>query len=78
MRLPPYHLEKKDGQYELTFEGKWTEVMLWEIQGLAVIMELRSRAVLSKLGKFELQVLYARAMTRVWGKICLLYTSRCV
>ena len=69
MRLPPYHLEKKDGQYELTFEGKWPEVMLWEIPGLAVIMELRSRAVLSKLGKFELQVLYARAMTRVWGKI---------
>ncbi len=69
MRLPPYHLEKKDGQYELTFEGKWPEVMLWEIPALAVIMELRSRAVLSKLGKFELQILYARAMTRVWGKI---------
>ncbi len=69
MRLPPYHLEKKDGQYELTFEGSWPEVMLWEIPALAVIMELRSRAVLSKLGKFELQVLYARAMTRLWEKI---------
>ena len=22
LRLPPYHLEKRDGQYELTFEGK--------------------------------------------------------
>jgi nicotinate phosphoribosyltransferase len=69
MRLPDYHLEKRDGQYELTFEGRWPEVMLWEIPALAVIMELRSRAVLSKLGKFELQVLYARAMTRVWEKI---------
>ncbi|MGB1722625.1 MAG: nicotinate phosphoribosyltransferase, partial [Paracoccaceae bacterium] len=31
--------------------------------------ELRGRAVLNKLGRFELQVLYARAMTRVWEKI---------
>ncbi|PIY33439.1 MAG: nicotinate phosphoribosyltransferase, partial [Bacteroidetes bacterium CG_4_10_14_3_um_filter_42_6] len=31
LRLPPYHLEKRDGQYELTFEGPWPEVMLWEI-----------------------------------------------
>ncbi len=67
--LPPYHLEKRDGQYELTFEGKWPEVMLWEIPALAVLMELRSRAVLKGMGKFELQVLYARAMTRLWEKI---------
>ena len=69
MRLPPYHLEVRDGQYELTFEGRWPEVMLWEIPALAVLMELRSRAVTKDMGKFELQVLYARAMTRLWEKI---------
>ncbi|WP_457649714.1 nicotinate phosphoribosyltransferase [Profundibacter sp.] len=69
MRLPPYHLEKRDGQYELTFEGKWHEVMLWEIPALAVLMELRSRTVLQTMGKFELQVLYARAMTKLWEKV---------
>ena len=69
LQLPPYHLEKHDGQYELTFEGSWPEVMLWEIPALAVLMELRSRAVLSKMGKFELQVLYARAMTKLWEKV---------
>ncbi|WP_170326313.1 nicotinate phosphoribosyltransferase [Ruegeria arenilitoris] len=69
MRLPPYHLERKGDQYELTFEGKWHEVMLWEIPALAVLMELRSRAVLNDMRRFELQVLYARAMTRVWEKI---------
>jgi nicotinate phosphoribosyltransferase len=68
LRLPPYHLEKRDGQYELTFEGPWPEVMLWEIPALAVLMELRSRAVLEKMGRFELQVLYARAMTKLWQK----------
>ncbi|WP_106746775.1 nicotinate phosphoribosyltransferase [Yoonia maritima] len=69
LQLPPYHLEKKDGQYELTFEGSWPEVMLWEIPALAVIMELRSRAVLRDMGRFELQVLYARAMTKLWEKV---------
>ncbi len=69
LRLPPYHLEKRDGQYELTFEGKWPEVMLWEIPALSVLMELRSRAVLETMGRFELQVLYARAMTKLWEKI---------
>ena len=68
-QLPPYHLEKRDGQYELTFEGAWPEVMLWEIPALAILMELRSRAALKTMGRFELQVLYARAMTRVWEKI---------
>ena len=69
MRLPPYHLEKRDGQYELTFEGKWHEVMLWEISALAVLMELRSRAVLHTMGRFELQVLYARGMAKLWEKV---------
>ena len=69
VRLPDYHLEKRDGQYELTFEGTWPEVMLWEIPALAVLMELRGRAVLSQMGRFELQVLYAQAMTKLWEKI---------
>jgi len=74
LRLPDYHLEKREGQYELTFEGRWPEVMLWEIPALAVLMEMRGRAVLEKQGKFELQVLYARAMTKLWEKITRLKT----
>ena len=68
-RLPKYNLEKNLGNYELTFEGKWNEVSLWEIPALSIVTELRSRAVLRKMGKFELQVLYARAMTKLWEKI---------
>jgi nicotinate phosphoribosyltransferase len=74
MRLPAYHLERVGDQYELTFEGSWPEVMLWEIPALSVLMELRSRAVLRGMGRFELQVLYARAMTRAWEKIAGLRT----
>ena len=69
LRLPPYLLERRGDQYELTFEGKWPEVMLWEIPALAILMELRGRAVLHGMGRFELQVLYARAMTRIWEKV---------
>ncbi|MDO6726980.1 nicotinate phosphoribosyltransferase [Cognatishimia sp. 1_MG-2023] len=69
MRLPDYHLERVGDQYELTFEGSWPEVMLWEISALSVLMELRSRSVLKQMKRFELQVLYARAMTKLWEKI---------
>ena len=68
-RFPPYELSRSGNQYELTFEGPWADVMMWEIPALAVLTELRSRAVLHRMGKFDLQVLYARAMTRIWEKI---------
>ncbi|MCY4306451.1 MAG: nicotinate phosphoribosyltransferase [Aestuariivita sp.] len=69
LQLPAYHLERVDNQYELTFEGHWPEVMLWEIPALSVLMELRGRHTLNQLAKFELEVLYARAMTKLWEKI---------
>ena len=69
LRLPEYHLEKRGNQYELTFEGLWPEVMLWEVPALSILMELRSRAVTDTMGRFELQVLYARAMTKIWEKV---------
>lgn len=69
LKLPPYHLERIGDQYELSFEGSWPEVMLWEIPVLSIIMELRSRAVLRDMGRSELQVLYAQAMTKLWEKI---------
>ena len=68
-RFPDYHLETRGDQLELTFEGPWIETTMWEIPALAVIVELYSRAVTAGMGKFELQVLYARAMSRVWEKI---------
>ena len=68
-RLPEYELHTKDGQYELTFHGKWAETTLWEIPALAIINELRSRAALKSLGPFALDVLYARAKAKMWAKV---------
>ena len=69
LKLPEYELKKKDGQFEISFEGPWAEVMFWEVPVLSVLTELRSKAVLKNMGRFELQVLYARAMTKLWEKI---------
>lgn len=68
-QLPEYELARQDGQHVLTFHGPWIETTMWEVPALAILNELRSRAVLNGMGKFELQILYARAMTRVWEKI---------
>jgi nicotinate phosphoribosyltransferase len=68
-RLPDYRLETRDGQYVLTFEGRWIDVTMWEIYALAVVSELRSRAVMATLDSFELDVLYAQAKAKTWAKI---------
>lgn len=67
--LPDYDLRKEDGQFVLHFEGPWTATTMWEIPALAIINELRSRAALKDLGRFELDVLYARAKTKLWSKV---------
>lgn len=68
-QLPAYELSRKDGQYEITFEGRWMETTMWEIPALAIINELRSRAAMKGLGQFTLDVIYARAKSRMWDKV---------
>src|SRR5882672_4520946 len=51
------------------FAGPWTHTTMWEIPALAIINELRSRAALKELGRFELDVLYARAKAKLWAKV---------
>lgn len=68
-QLPAYELSKKDGQYLIDFKGSWAEVTLWEIPVLSIISELRSRRALQSIGRFELDVLYARAKAKLWEKV---------
>jgi nicotinate phosphoribosyltransferase len=68
-RLPEYELRKAGGQYELHFAGPWTHSTMWEIPALAILNELRSRAALRDKARFELDVLYARAKAKLWGKV---------
>lgn len=68
-RLSDYRLTMKDGQFQLTFDGLWIETTMWEVYALSVIDELKTRAALKQLSEFELDMLYARAKTRLWSKI---------
>jgi nicotinate phosphoribosyltransferase len=68
-RLPAYELSRRDGQYDLSFHGPWTHTTMWEIPALAIVNELRTRAVLRGQGRFALDVLYARAKAKLWEKV---------
>jgi len=68
-RLSDFDLSVEDGQISLRFDGLWTETTMWEIYSLAIIDELKTRASLKKLTEFELDILYARAKTRLWEKM---------
>jgi nicotinate phosphoribosyltransferase len=68
-RLSEYEIAEKDGQFALSFRGLWTETTMWEIYALSTISELKTRASLKRLTEFELDILYARAKTRLWEKM---------
>ena len=68
-KLSEYELSVNDGQFHLSFEGAWPETTMWELYALSVLDELRTRANMKKLSEFELDILYARAKTKLWSKI---------
>jgi nicotinate phosphoribosyltransferase len=68
-RLSDYEISEHDGQLVLRFSGLWTEVTMWEVYSLAIVSEMKTRSALSGLSELELDILYARAKTRLWDKI---------
>jgi nicotinate phosphoribosyltransferase len=68
-RLPGYELRRDGDQFVLDFPGPWTHTMMWEIPGLAILSELRARAAMKDMGRFALDVLYARAKAKLWDKV---------
>ena len=68
-QLPEFELAKRDGQYIIDIHGTWAETSLWEIPLLAIISELRSRATMRGMGRFEVDVTYARAKAKMWEKV---------
>ncbi len=67
--LSEYQLSEHGGQFELTFAGDWVDVTMWEIYALSIVNELKTRAALKGMSEFELDILYARAKSRLWAKI---------
>jgi len=71
-QLSEYEISEHDGQLVIRFSGLWSEVTMWEVYSLAIVSEMKTRAALAELTELELDVLYARAKTRLWDKIELL------
>jgi nicotinate phosphoribosyltransferase len=68
-RLSDFELSVDDNQISLRFDGLWTATTMWEIYALSAIDELKTRASLKRLSELELDILYARAKTRLWEKM---------
>jgi nicotinate phosphoribosyltransferase len=68
-RLSDYELSVRNGRFHLSFDGLWTDTTMWELYSLSIINELRTRANLKRLSEFGLDILYAKAKTKLWSKI---------
>ncbi|MFN3388586.1 MAG: nicotinate phosphoribosyltransferase [Allosphingosinicella sp.] len=71
LRLPDYELGTDPETGQITFEtsGRWCEVTFWEIPLLAIVNELRNRAVLRTMSRSQLDILYARAKVKLYAKL---------
>jgi nicotinate phosphoribosyltransferase len=83
-QLPEYKLERefasthtkddegfpvRTGQYVLTFEGKWSDVTMWEIPALTIINELRFRTLMRGMKKGDLDIMFAQAKVKLYRKL---------
>jgi len=70
LKLPEYEVDSTvEGDLVLTFTGPWMEVTFWEIYALTIVSELKTRHALKELSKFELDVTYACAKSKLWGNL---------
>lgn len=68
-RLPSYQMNKVEGGFSIDFTGPWASTSVWETIGLAIVSELYYRALMRKIPKHELEIVYARAMSRLYTKL---------
>ncbi len=68
-RLSDYELSIEDGQFRLQFDGVWTSTTMWELYALSILDELKTRANLKGMSEIDLDMFYARAKTKLWGKM---------
>jgi nicotinate phosphoribosyltransferase len=68
-KMPDFNLALIDGNYVIEFEGKWAEVTLWEIFVISIVNELLARGRMKKMSKSQLDIMYARAKTKLYAKL---------
>jgi len=70
-KLPDYELgvDQETGQFTLRTAGTWLASSQWETMFTCVLNELRNRAVLRTLTKSQIDIMYARAKTKLYAKL---------
>ena len=68
-RLPEYELRVEDGQFVFETSAPWAWSSAWEMPVLSIVNELRSRAALKGMSRKQIDILYARAKSKLWDKV---------
>lgn len=69
IKLPPVIIHNDKENVEITVTGNWLDVTMWEIYLLSIINELYYRSKMKHMSKFELDIMYSRAKTKLWNKL---------
>ena len=67
-RLPEYHLEYRNNELILEFEGPWCETTFWEIPALTIVSELYARNITKHYSGFEKERMFAEGIKRFADK----------
>ena len=70
-QLPEYELSKVDGQYVFTTDpnAPWALSSGWEMPVLSILNELRARYAFKDMSRAQIDILYARAKSKLWDKV---------
>jgi nicotinate phosphoribosyltransferase len=71
LRLPEYELsaDPETGQIRFETHARWCEATFWEIPLLSIVNEMRNRALLKRMSRSRLDILYARAKVKLYAKL---------
>ncbi len=68
-QLPEYDLRVEDGQFVFETDAPWVYSSGWEMPVLSIVNEMRSRAAMKDMSRKQIDILYARAKSKLWDKI---------
>ncbi len=69
LELPPYKLEHTDNSIELSFEGPWESVTMWETIALSIVSQLYYRGVFRTIPPKDYRLIYERAAEKLEHKL---------
>ncbi len=69
VKLPPYTLEVRDGNFKMEFPGRWSEAIYWETLTLSIVNELYYKALIKDYASGQIEDLFKEGNKRLDSKI---------